>query len=549
MLPSINPTTTKAWKRLNSLYQKTKSQHMRDAFKNQPQRVKAFSVFWEDFWFDYSKNRIDNEVMNALFDLADECELPAAIDEMFKGKSINATENRSVLHTALRNPRGSRLEIKGVDVMPPIHRVLDRMRNFSENVRNGTWKGYSGKRIKNIVNIGIGGSDLGPKMVVEALMPYQQENLNVFFVSNVDPSHIHEVLKELSVEETMFLIASKTFTTQETMLNAETAKKWFLDKALLTNHVKMHFVAMSTNQAGVEAFGIDPENRFEFWDFVGGRFSLWSAIGLPIMLSIGPDQFDRLLAGAHAMDVHFANEKRNNIPMIMGLLGIWYQNFYGADTHAVLPYDQYLHRFPAYLQQADMESNGKYVDRNGNPVDYQTGPIVFGEPGTNGQHAFYQLLHQGKKLIPADFIACVQSFNDYNDQHRVLYANFVAQTEALMRGKSKREVEADLHDLSSEKRDKLIPFKVFEGNRPTNAFVLKKLTPYNLGALIAAYEHKIFVQGVIWNIFSFDQWGVQLGKVLAKGVLDALNKSSAVPMNSDGSTLELIQRYYEWQEH
>ena len=545
MLKSINPTKTSAWKKLEVRYQETKNIHMREWFEADSQRVEKYSINWNELYFDYSKNRIDEHVMEALYQLADECGVYEAIKSMFSGELINATENRAVLHTALRRPASDQLIIDGTDVIPEIQLVLKRMTAFSDKVRNGEWKGFSGKRIKNIVNIGIGGSDLGPQMVAEALKPLQHKELELFFVSNVDPSHIHGVLEKLNPEETLFLIASKTFTTQETMLNAQTAKNWFLEKTDQSDAIALHFAAMSTNTKAVKDFGINPENMFEFWDFVGGRFSLWSAIGLPVMMGIGADNYNELLAGANAMDVHFSTEKENNIPLIMALLGIWYQNFYGADTHAVLPYDQYLHRFPAYLQQADMESNGKYVDRSGNKVNYQTGPVVFGEPGTNGQHAFYQLMHQGKKLIPADFIASARSYNDLNDQHRVLFSNFIAQPEALMRGKTKEEVLADFGDDPPENSEKLLPFKIFEGNRPTNSFVFKKLTPFNLGALIAAYEHKIFVQGIIWNVFSFDQWGVELGKVLAKNIQQKLTGNDA-QSKADASTEKLIDVYKKW---
>lgn len=545
MLKSINPTKTTAWKKLEELYKETKNFHMREWFEADPQRIDKYSIYWNDLYFDYSKNRIDEGIMEALYQLADECGVFDAIKSMFSGELINATENRAVLHTALRRPDSDKLMLDGIDVIPEIHLVLNRMAAFSDKVRNGEWKGFSGKRIKNIVNIGIGGSDLGPQMVAEALKPMQHAALELFFVSNVDPSHIHSVLEKLDPEETLFLIASKTFTTQETMLNAQTAKNWFIENTDRSDAISLHFAAMSTNIKAVKDFGIDPANMFEFWNFVGGRFSLWSAIGLPVMIGIGPGNFNKLLEGANAMDVHFSTEKKNNIPLIMAILGIWYQNFYKADTHAVLPYDQYLHRFPAYLQQADMESNGKYIDRSGNKVNYQTGPVVFGEPGTNGQHAFYQLMHQGKKLIPADFIASAQSYNDHNHQHRVLFSNFIAQTEALMRGKTKEEVLTDFGDNPPENSEKLLPFKIFEGNRPTNSFVFKKLTPFNLGALIAAYEHRIFVQGIIWNVFSFDQWGVELGKVLAKNIQQKLTTDSK-GTKADASTENLIDIFKKW---
>ncbi len=545
MLKSIDPTKTSAWNSLEKLYKETRNIHMRTRFDNDPQRSDKYSVNWNELYFDYSKNRIDDRIMDALHQLADECGVHQAINSMFSGENINATENRAVLHTALRRPSTDKLMVDGTDVIPEIHAVLNRMASFSDKVRNGEWKGFSGKRIINIVNIGIGGSDLGPQMVAEALKPLKHEKLELFFVSNVDPSHIHTVLEKLNPEETLFLIASKTFSTQETMMNAQTAKNWFIEKTDRSDAIALHFAAMSTNTKAVKDFGIDPKNMFEFWNFVGGRFSLWSAIGLPVMIGIGPKKFKELLAGAYAMDVHFSSEKKNNIPLIMALLGIWYQNFYDADTHAVLPYDQYLHRFPAYLQQADMESNGKYIDRSGNKVNYQTGPVVFGEPGTNGQHAFYQLMHQGKKLIPADFIASAQSYNDHNNQHSVLFSNFIAQTEALMRGKTREEVLADFGNNPPENSQRLLPFKIFEGNRPTNSFVFKKLSPFNLGGLIAAYEHKIFVQGIIWNVFSFDQWGVELGKVLAKNIQQKL-KTDTDTTKADASTENLVDVFKKW---
>ena len=546
MLKSINPTETASWKKLQTLFEETKNVHMRELFEANSQRADQYSINWNGLNFDYSKNRIDKQVMDALFQLAQECEVYKAIESMFSGEKINATENRAVLHTALRRPVSDSLVLDGKDIIPEIHQVLDRMALFSNKIRSGEWKGYSGKRIKNIVNIGIGGSDLGPQMVAEALKPLQHKELKLFFVSNVDPSHIHLVLQKINPEETLFLIASKTFTTQETMLNAKTAKQWFIDQTGREGDIALHFAAMSTNEASVKAFGINPENRFEFWNFVGGRFSLWSAIGLPVMIGVGSENFKKLLAGANAMDIHFKSKKTKNIPLIMALLGIWYQNFYGCDTLAVLPYDQYLHRFPAYLQQTDMESNGKSIDRSGNKVGYQTGPVVFGEPGTNGQHAFYQLMHQGKKIIPADFIAAVQSYNDHNGQHQVLFSNFIGQTEALMRGKTHDEVWEDFGEHSPANAEKLLPFKIFEGNRPSNSFVLKKLTPFNLGALIAAYEHKIFVQGIIWNVFSFDQWGVELGKVLAKNIQKKLVDDD-VTSSADTSTERLIGIFKTWR--
>ncbi|MFA7473354.1 MAG: glucose-6-phosphate isomerase, partial [Spirosomataceae bacterium] len=465
------------------------------------------------------------------------------------GDKINATENRSVLHIALRNRANTPIYSDGKDVMPEVNAVLEKMKEFSNKIRSGEWKGYTGKAITDVVNIGIGGSDLGPVMVTEALKRYAKKGLNVHFVSNVDGTHIVETLKDLNPETTLFLIASKTFTTQETMANAHTARQWFLASAQDEEAIKKHFVALSTNQAEVVKFGIDPNNMFVFWDWVGGRYSLWSAIGLSIAIYIGFSNFEQLLAGAHEADNHFRTTKFDkNIPVILGLLGVWYNNFFGAETHAILPYDQYLHRFAAYFQQGDMESNGKYVGRDGKPVDYQTGPIIWGEPGTNGQHAFYQLIHQGTKLIPADFIAPAISHNPVGEHHTLLLSNFFAQTEALMNGKTADEVRAELSNSgkSAEEIEALVPFKVFEGNRPTNSILIKKITPKTLGTLIALYEHKIFVQGIIWNIFSFDQWGVELGKQLANKIYPEL-KSDA-PINShDASTNGLINQYKRWR--
>lgn len=545
MLSSINPTETTSWHILKSHFQNIESEHLRQMFKSDPARFDKFKIQFEDILIDYSKNRITEETKNLLVKLADECRLREAIDAMFSGDAINATENRSVLHVALRNTQNTPIYVDGKDVMPEINEVLAKMEGFSESVISGAWKGYTGKPIESIVNIGIGGSDLGPVMVTEALKAYKKENIEAHFVSNVDGTHISEVLKKADPETTLFMIASKTFTTQETMTNANSAKDWFLDKASDLEHVKKHFVAISTNAEAVSAFGIDTNNMFEFWDWVGGRYSLWSAIGLSIACTIGFENFKALLEGAEAMDKHFKAEPfEKNIPVILALLGIWYNNFFGSQSQALLPYDQYMHRFAAYFQQGDMESNGKYVDRDGNPVNYQTGPIIWGEPGTNGQHAFYQLIHQGTKLIPCDFLAPAISHNSLSDHHPKLLANFFAQTEALMNGKSEDEVVTELESqgLSAAEIEKLKKFKVFEGNRPTNSILFKELTPRTLGSLIAMYEHKIFVQGVIWNIFSFDQWGVELGKQLAKKILPELDEDQPVASH-DSSTNGLINAY------
>ena len=517
--------------------------HMRTLFSADPDRFNKFSLRFGDFLFDYSKNIVTEDTMLLLTKLAQSCDLRVAVDAMFNGEAINATEGRAVLHTALRNRSGRPVMTEGMDVMPAVGKVLEQMRDCCERVHTGAWKGYTGKRIKTIVNIGIGGSDLGPLMVTEALRPYRQPEMEIFFVSNVDGTHIVETLKKINPEETLFLVASKTFTTQETMTNAQTARSWFLSHAQDETFIAKHFVALSTNSTAVRAFGISPENMFEFWDWVGGRYSLWSAIGLSIALYIGYDRFEELLQGANDMDEHFRTTPfDSNMPVIMALLGIWYHNFFGAPTHAVLPYDQYMHRFPAYLQQGDMESNGKQVDRNGHKVSYSTGPVIWGEPGTNGQHAFYQLIHQGTQMIPCDFIAPAISHNPEGDHHEKLLSNFFAQTEALMNGKSEGEVREELSHLIEDQRHVLSPFKVFEGNRPTNSMLIKKITPQVLGSLIAAYEHKIFVQGVIWNVFSFDQWGVELGKQLANRILPELSDDLLVT-NHDSSTNALINTY------
>ncbi len=546
--PHVNPRQTEAWKALEEHYNSAKHSKIKDYFKNNPARFEQYSLQFEDILFDYSKNIVDEKIMASLFDVARECGLKEAMEAMFGGEKINQTENRSVLHTALRNFSGKPILSDGKDVMPDVQRVLLQMKTFATRIHNGEWKGYNGQKIKYIVNIGIGGSDLGPVMVTEALKPYWVEGIQAYFVSNVDGTHIVETLKKVTPGETLFLIASKTFTTQETMTNAHTARDWFLQAAKDEKHVAKHFVALSTNEKEVVAFGIDKANMFAFWDWVGGRYSLWSAIGLSIVLTIGYGNFEQLLKGAHAADLHFQNTPfEKNIPVVMALIGLWYTNFFGAQTEAILPYDQYMHRFAAYFQQGNMESNGKYVDRNGNKTGYATGPVIWGEPGTNGQHAFYQLIHQGTLLIPCDFIAPAISHNPVGDHHLKLLSNFFAQTEALMNGKTKEEAAAELAALGAAERDRLIPFKIFEGNKPTNSFLVKKITPYTLGQLIALYEHKIFVQGVIWNIFSFDQWGVELGKQLAGRILPELEGEESVAAH-DASTNGLINSYKQMRK-
>ncbi|MBX2966800.1 MAG: glucose-6-phosphate isomerase [Cyclobacteriaceae bacterium] len=544
MLPNINPTNTTAWRNLEMHFLTMQAQHMTELFQDDPERFRRFSLTFENILVDFSKNIIVPETLQLLLDLARETELPVAIEAMFKGLSINQTENRPVLHVALRNRSNTPILVDGQDVMPEVNRVLSQVEQFSTALLNGEWKGYTGKPITDIVNIGIGGSDLGPLMVTEALRPYWK-NITPHFVSNVDGTHIAETLKRVNPETTLFIIASKTFTTQETMTNAETARSWFLEKTNYAGEVAKHFVAVSTNQKAVTAFGIDPANMFVFWDWVGGRYSLWSSIGLSIACTIGFENFTKLLDGAHAMDNHFRNEPFDkNIPVILALLGIWYNNFFGAASEAILPYDQYLHRFAAYFQQGNMESNGKSVDREGQPVLYQTGPIIWGEPGTNGQHAFYQLIHQGTKLIPCDFIAPAKNHNPVGDHHDKLLANFFAQTEALMRGKTPEEAEAELTaaGITREQLKFHLPYRVFEGNKPTNSILVDAVTPHTLGSLIALYEHKIFVQGVIWNIFSFDQWGVELGKALAKKILPELSNADEVNTH-DSSTNGLINHF------
>ena len=545
MLPVINPANTAAWKKLQEHYKEIKQVSLQELFENDPKRFDKFSCCTKDLVLDYSKNRITQKTMGLLVDLAKECQLEKSRSLFFSGAAINATEHRAVLHTALRNFSSQPIYVEGKNVMPEVKKVLRQMQSFCESVHNGKHRGYTGKRIKYIVNIGIGGSDLGPLMVTEALKPYWKKGIETYFVSNIDGSHIAETLKKGNAEETLFLIASKTFTTQETMTNAFTARNWFLEKAKKESHIAKHFVALSTNKKEVLRFGIDIKNMFAFWDWVGGRYSLWSAIGLSISLTIGFKAFSDLLKGAHHIDKHFREAPlKENMPVILALLGIWYTNFFGAQTEAILPYDQYLHRFPAYFQQGNMESNGKQTDRSGKPVQYATGPIIWGEPGTNGQHAFYQLIHQGTPLIPCDFIAAAQSQNPIGDHHEKLMSNFFAQTEALLNGKSAPQVKEELRKqgLSPQEIKKLTPFKVFKGNKPTNSILVKKLTPFALGELIALYEHKIFTQGVIWNIYSFDQWGVELGKQLANKILPELLDNKPIKSH-DSSTNGLINAY------
>ncbi len=544
-MKGVDPTTLPAWQRLRAHYQQIGAVPIKRWFAEDPQRFTNFSIRWQDFLVDYSKNRLTKETLALLQQLAREAGLPEAIEGMFSGRKINFTEERAVLHTALRGKKDDCIEVDGHNVVPDIHRVLDQMAAFCRQVHRQELRGYTGKAIRHVVNIGIGGSDLGPAMVTEALRPYRLEQITPHFVSNVDGSHIAETLRQIDPETTLFIIASKTFTTQETMTNAHTARQWLVEKLGDEKAVQKHFVAISTNRQGVVDFGIDPANMFEFWDWVGGRYSVWSAIGLPVALTIGFDNFRLLLAGARQMDEHFRHTPfEENIPVILALIGIWYNNFYGFETEAILPYDQYMHRFAAYFQQGNMESNGKSVDRQGRPVTYQTGPIVWGEPGTNGQHAFYQLLHQGTKIVPCDFIAPAFSHNPLGDHHQKLLANFFAQTEALMNGRDEATARQEMaaQGMDEEKIEKLLPFKVFAGNRPTNSILIRKITPETLGSLMAMYEHKIFVQGVIWNINSFDQWGVELGKQLAGRILPELADDQSVSSH-DSSTNGLINTY------
>ncbi|MFK8288118.1 glucose-6-phosphate isomerase [Capnocytophaga canimorsus] len=537
MLQVVNPTTTKAWMSLQKHFETTQNALMKSLFEQDPNRAKRFSIQWQDFLVDYSKNRMDSTTMDLLVQLAEQCGLKDAVEKYFEGDLINATENRAVLHTALRASTDAVIRVEGENVIPEIQKVKAKIKSFSEEIISGIKKGYTGKAFTDVVNIGIGGSDLGPAMVTEALKFYKN-HLNVHFVSNVDGDHVMEVIKHLNPETTLFVIVSKTFTTQETLSNATTIKQWFLQSAK-PQDVAKHFVAVSTNLQKIDEFGIDSNNVFPMWDWVGGRFSLWSAVGLSIALSVGYEHFEQLLKGAHQMDEHFKNTPfENNIPVIIALLSVWYNNFYGAESQAIIPYTQYLHRFAAYLQQGIMESNGKYVSRDGKKVGYQTGTLIWGEPGTNSQHAFFQLIHQGTKLIPTDFIGFKKSLYGNTDHHNKLMANFFAQTEALLKGKTEAEVRAEMRDKVNEN---LLPFKVFEGNRPTTTFLIDKLTPESLGKLIAMYEHKIFVEGVIWNIYSYDQWGVELGKQLANHILKDIEATDV--SHHDASTTQLIKAF------
>jgi glucose-6-phosphate isomerase len=547
-LSNITFSQTKAFQALFQDRKRFENINLNSLFKLDENRQAKFNILSQDILLDFSKNILDDASFKHLIDLASECKLAEAIKAQFTGEKINQNENRAVLHTALRTTSNQPIIIDGENIIPKIQAVKEHMKNFSTKVISGNWKGYTGKTITDVVNIGIGGSDLGPVMVTEALKPYKN-HLNIHFVSNVDGTHIAETLKKVNPETTLFLIASKTFTTQETMANAFSARKWFLEQAKDELAVSKHFVALSTNAKAVSSFGIDVANMFEFWDWVGGRYSLWSAIGLSIALSIGFENFELLLSGANEMDNHFTNAAFEvNMPVVLALIGIWYVNFFDAATHAILPYDQYMHRFAAYFQQGDMESNGKSVDRNGNRVNYATGPVIWGEPGTNGQHAFYQLIHQGTQLIPADFIAPAITHNKISNHHTLLMSNFFAQTEALMNGKTKEVVEAELKSagLGKDEIEKLSPFKVFEGNKPTNSILVKQITPKTLGALIAMYEHKIFVQGVIWNVFSYDQWGVELGKQLANSILPELENNEKIHSH-DSSTNGLINQFKTWR--
>lgn len=537
-LPKIDPTTTKAWKKLLAHYEQHKDTQLRKLFATDKERGNKLTLRWNDFLVDYSKNRITEETLSLLFELVEEVGLKKAIQSYFEGDLINQTEGRSVLHTALRAKKGDNIFVDGENIVDEVFEVREKIRSFSEEVISGKRKGFTGKAFTDVVNIGIGGSDLGPAMVTEALKFYKN-HLKVHFVSNVDGDHVHETLKELNPETTLFIIVSKSFTTQETLSNALTIKKWFLQNAS-EKDVADHFVAVSTNLEKIKEFGIADDNVFPMWDWVGGRFSLWSAVGLSIAISVGYKNFEELLEGAHEMDLHFKETPfQENIPVVLALISVWYNNFFGAETEAIIPYTQYLHRFSAYLQQGIMESNGKSMDRNGNRVSHQTGTIIWGEPGTNSQHAFFQLIHQGTKLIPADFIGFKESLHGDVDHHNKLMANFFAQTEALMNGKTADEVKKELEKLPKDRQQSLLPFKVFEGNKPTNTILIQKLTPRSLGALIALYEHKIFVQGIVWNIFSYDQWGVELGKQLANTILAEIENLEIG--NHDSSTLHLLQ--------
>ena len=551
MIPKINPTNTQAWLLLKRHFEdEMQRMHMRKLFAEDKERFSKFSLQFEDILFDYSKNIINHKTVQLLLQLAEECKLQEAIEAMYGGEKINETEGRAVLHTALRNFSDTPVYADDENIMPEINRVKKQMKVFAEKIHAGSWKGYTGKKIKYIINIGIGGSDLGPVMVTEALKPYWVQGIQPYYVSNVDGTHMAETLKKVNAEETLFLIASKTFTTQETMTNAHTARDWFVQSAGDEAHVAKHFVALSTNEKEVTAFGIAPENMFEFWDWVGGRYSLWSAIGLSIVLTIGYDHFEDLLKGASAIDEHFRTEKfEKNIPVVMAMIGVWYTNFFGVQSEVILPYDQYMHRFAAYFQQGNMESNGKSVDRNGYEINYATGPVIWGEPGTNGQHAFYQLIHQGTAMMPCDFIAPANSYNAIGDHHVKLLSNFFAQTEALMNGKTEEEVIAELTlaGKTKEQIKKLVKYKIFKGNRPTNSFLAAKISPRTLGSLIAMYEHKIFVQGIVWNIFSFDQWGVELGKQLANQILPELENDNEISTH-DSSTNGLINQFKKFRD-
>lgn len=541
-LPNINPTTTKAWKKLTEHFTQLKNASMHEMFSNDATRAEKFHIQWNDFLVDYSKNIVNEETLELLQDLAKEINLKSAIDSYFSGENINQTENRAVLHTALRAPETSTILVDGKNVMPEVFEVKSKIKSFSGEIISGERKGFTGKPFTDIVNIGIGGSDLGPDMVVEALQFYKN-HLNIHFVSNVDGDHVNEVIKKLNPETTLFVIVSKTFTTQETLTNSETIRSWFL-KSATQEDVAKHFVAVSTNIQKVTDFGIDAGNIFPMWDWVGGRFSLWSAVGLTISLAVGFDNFDDLLKGANEMDGHFKTaDFEQNIPVVLALLSVWYNNFFGAESEALIPYTQYLQKLAPYLQQGIMESNGKSVGRDGKPVNYQTGTIIWGEPGTNSQHAFFQLIHQGTKLIPTDFIGFVKPLYGNQDHHDKLMSNFFAQTEALLNGKTEAQVKAEFEkqNITGEKADFLLPFKVFKGNKPTNTFLIEKLTPKSLGSLIALYEHKIFVQGIIWNIFSYDQWGVELGKQLANSILDEINSGS---VNKHDSSTEFLLKHF-----
>ena len=550
MLKKTEPTRTKSWQALATHFEVIKDTHMKDLFHSDPRRFETFSIRFKDILVDYSKNRLTKKTLDLLVQLAEDVHLGDAIEKMFQGDSINETENRAVLHVALRNRRNHPMMVDGQDVMPEVNGVLAQMRDFSNSVNMGDWRGYSGKKITDIVNIGIGGSDLGPRMVTECLKPYARPGLSVHFVSNVDGTQITETLKCLNPETTLFLIASKTFTTQETMTNADSARTWFLSQARDEAYIAKHFVAISTNQAAIEKFGIHRDNMFRFWDWVGGRYSLWSAIGLSIACSIGFENYEALLAGGHDMDQHFKTTRfAENIPVILALIHIWYNNFFGAETEAILPYDQYMQWFPAYFQQGNMESNGKSINRSGRPVTCRTGPIVWGAPGTNGQHAFYQLIHQGTRLVPSDFLAPAVTHNPVGDHHTILLSNFFAQTEALMNGKTEDMVAAEMSAQGKDQEDirQLLPHKVFKGNQPSNSILFKQLTPRVLGSLIAMYEHKIFVEGIVWNIFSFDQWGVALGKQLASNILPELQNNDPLETH-DSSTNGLINTFKEMRK-